>query len=66
MGRTDIKCPVCGTINHSLYLEETDGWMECDCCGCTVQLKKNATARNGKEAYHWQIIRSWPAVRIAV
>ena len=29
----DIKCPVCGTVNHSLFLQETDGWMECENCG---------------------------------
>ena len=29
----DIKCPVCGTVNHSLFLHETDGWMECEKCG---------------------------------
>ena len=28
----DIKCPVCGTVNHSLCLQETDGWMECEKC----------------------------------
>lgn len=28
----DIKCPVCGTVNKDLYLEETDGWFECDRC----------------------------------
>jgi len=28
----DVACPVCGRINRSLYLEETEGWMECECC----------------------------------
>ena len=28
----DVTCPVCGCVNHSLYLEETDGWMECERC----------------------------------
>lgn len=28
----DVKCPICGTINHNLYLEETNGWMECEHC----------------------------------
>ena len=28
MNTYDVKCPVCGTVNHNLYLEETDGWME--------------------------------------
>ncbi len=29
----DVACPVCGRINRSLYLEETEGWMECEHCG---------------------------------
>ena len=32
MKKTDAVCPICGTINRNLYLEETDGWMECECC----------------------------------
>ena len=31
MNAVDVKCPICGTINKSLDLEETDGWMECEC-----------------------------------
>lgn len=33
MNTYDVTCPVCGTVNHNLYLEETDGWMECENCG---------------------------------
>ncbi len=29
----DLRCPICGTVNRGLYLEETDGWMECEKCG---------------------------------
>ena len=32
MKQYDVKCPICGTVNHNLYLEETDGWMECEHC----------------------------------
>ena len=28
----DVRCPACGRINRSVYLEETGGWMECDRC----------------------------------
>ena len=28
----DAKCPICGKVNHNLYLEETHGWMECEQC----------------------------------
>lgn len=26
------KCPFCGHLNKNLYLEETNGWMECEKC----------------------------------
>lgn len=37
MERYDVKCPICGTLNRDLYLEETDGWMECEHCGTATQ-----------------------------
>ena len=33
----DVACPVCGRINCNLYLEETEGWMECEYCGNSTQ-----------------------------
>ena len=33
----DVACPVCGRVNRSLYLEETEGWMECEYCGTSSQ-----------------------------
>ena len=33
MKGTDVKCPVCGTVNKSLFLEETEGNYECEGCG---------------------------------
>ena len=27
----------CGAVNRGLYLEETDGWMECEKCGNVTQ-----------------------------
>lgn len=38
MKHYDAKCPLCGTVNHNLYLEETDGWMECEHCGNEVKV----------------------------
>lgn len=32
MKKYDAKCPVCGTVNKDLYLEETEGWMICEHC----------------------------------
>ena len=34
----DVRCPVCGRINCKLYLEETDGWMECERCGNDIRI----------------------------
>lgn len=28
MNTYDVKCPICGAVNRSLFLEETDGWMD--------------------------------------
>ena len=33
----DVACPVCGRVNRRLYLEETEGWMECEYCGTSSQ-----------------------------
>lgn len=33
MKTTNVTCPVCGRVNYNLYLDDTEGWMECDCCG---------------------------------
>lgn len=42
----DVRCPVCGHMNHNLFLEETDGWMECEKCNAaTRSLKYEDTIR---------------------
>ena len=33
----DVACPICGRVNRRLYLEETEGWMECEYCGNSTQ-----------------------------
>ena len=33
----DVACPICGRVNRRLYLEETEGWMECESCGTSSQ-----------------------------
>lgn len=38
----DVKCPICDTINKGLYMEETDGWMECEKCKNVVRILKYA------------------------
>ena len=32
MKRYDVRCPACGAVNRSLFLEETDGLFECEKC----------------------------------
>lgn len=38
MSTYDVRCPICGTMNNKLNLEETDGWMECESCQTAVQV----------------------------
>ena len=45
MSKTDVTCPICGTVNHDLYLEETDGWMECEHCHETVHVQEYITLK---------------------
>lgn len=40
MTNLDIKCPNCGTVNRHLDLEETQGYMECECCQKVVGIPK--------------------------
>ena len=32
MKQYDVTCPICGTVNKNLYLDETGGWMICEKC----------------------------------
>ena len=41
----DLRCPICGTVNRGLYLEETDGWMECEKCGNVTQSMEHIRKR---------------------
>ena len=38
MKQYDVKCPVCRKLNKSLYLQETDGYLECDHCGTVMKV----------------------------
>ena len=46
MSAVDARCPACGTINKSVDLEETDGWMECESCHNTVQVLEYVKTRH--------------------
>ena len=48
-----VKCPICGALNKSLFLEETEGQYECEWCGHTGlidgyrrKLKRNIRMQN--------------------
>ena len=41
----DVSCPCCGHRNKDLYLEETEGWMECEKCGEVAQVSKHFEKR---------------------
>lgn len=34
----DVKCPLCGTENKNLILDETDGWFVCEKCDNEIML----------------------------
>ena len=38
----NVECPICGTFNKNVDLNETNGWMECSCCG---QLTRSTSFR---------------------
>ena len=38
MDKYDVICPCCGHENRSLFLRETDGWLECDACLTVMQV----------------------------
>ena len=42
----DVSCPCCGHRNKDLYLEETEGWMECEKCGEVAQVSKHFEKRS--------------------
>ena len=52
MKRTTVTCPVCGTVNRDLFLEETEGWFECQECMCSSQVLKE-TDNAGDGSIKW-------------
>lgn len=39
MCRITVICPGCGALNKDLYLNETDGWFDCDNCGKSFKVE---------------------------
>ena len=46
MNAKDVKCPICGAVNRSLDLDETDGWMDCESCKNVVQVLEYVKTRH--------------------
>ena len=46
MNAKDVKCPICGAVNRSLDLDETDGWIECESCKNVVQVLEYVKTRH--------------------
>ena len=42
----DRVCPLCGTINRRLYLQETKGLYECERCGSIIHTDYPGFIRN--------------------
>lgn len=40
MALYNVKCPLCGTENKNVDLDETHGYMECEHCGEVVGFPK--------------------------
>lgn len=42
----DRACPLCGTLNRNLYLQETNGLYECENCGHIIHTTYPGFGRN--------------------
>ena len=42
----DRVCPLCGTLNRNLYLQETNGLYECEKCGHVIHTTYPGFGRN--------------------
>ena len=62
MKHYDVKCPVCGHKNLHLYLEETNGWMECECC---KSISQNPAFIKIKKASAFPRKSSGPGIQMA-
>ena len=45
MKHYDVECPICGTLNYNLDLEDSQGWMECEHCKSVVKVLNTAPER---------------------
>ena len=50
MNLYSASCPICGHRNKRLYLEDSEGWMECEKCGTLSLILKTTDTKTGKTA----------------
>lgn len=41
----DVRCPNCGRMNRNLLLDDSEGWMECEECGCISRPRRRDMER---------------------
>ena len=66
MKQYNEKCPICGKENKGLFLEETNGWLECAHCGNVVKLMKYARYDMVPLLSEQQIVRMFSAAKNTV
>jgi len=42
----NVTCPKCKTENKDLYLDETEGWFICECCGEKTKIEDFDKGKN--------------------
>ena len=46
----DVSCPNCGRMNRDLLLEDSQGWMECESCGCISRVRRGERLAGCRES----------------
>ena len=52
MGKENVRCPMCGTMNYDVDLDETGGWTKCrlrKAVTCSMDEWKTYSVRSGVE-----------------
>ena len=52
MRKENVRCPMCGTMNYDVDLDETGGWTKCRLCKavtCSMDEWKKHTVRSAVE-----------------
>ena len=50
MRKENVRCPMCGTMNYDVDLDETGGWTKCRLCkAVTCSMEKTYSVRSAVE-----------------